>query len=391
MESTSRIRHIDGCRAVAVLSVVLDHCVAHAAWAYRLLELPPSNVPMRWLVTLLAQGAHGVDLFFVISGFCLSYPTMVTLHREGRVRFSVQEFFSKRFVRIVPPYYVALLLCLAALIVFRCMHLPVPSAMASKIRPWDVIGQLLFWDRGTYFANGAFWTLFVECRWYLLFPLLLLLWLRSKRAYGVLLLLLIVLYNCTRARSIDVGVLPAFMLGIVAADWHVTEHPLRKHAPLLAFIAFAVAVLLEPFTSVPGVSGGEEYGAYTQANTGWHLCCFFFVLAVGSWAPLRWLLQMRPLVWIGAISYSIYLVHQPIVSFFAEDAVASIGPIAAFVLGFFVSIVTGALFWWLVERRFCHGNSLYARLVQIVCGRITVLLHQSGIPEKFILPTQVNI
>jgi peptidoglycan/LPS O-acetylase OafA/YrhL len=377
-----RIRYIDGCRALAVLGVLLDHCLIHAAWAQRLVNQAPATNPILWSVTLLSKGAHGVDLFFVISGFCLSYPTLERYYRDGAVSFRLDRFIAKRLVRILPPYYAALFLCLIAYSCFRILHAAIPTAMNANVSVWDVVRQLLMLDRGTRLTNDAFWTLFVEFRWYFLFPFLLVLWLHSKRAYGVLLIGIIVAYHYTRARSLDLGVLPAFMLGIVAADWHIIEHPLRKYSPILAAIAFDAALLIEPHASVPGVNGLEDYGFYTQANIGWHLTCFFFVVAAGAWGPLRGALSVPALVFIGEVSYSIYLIHQPIVSYIDEQMIGRLGKICAFMAGVITSLVAGIMFWRLIERPFYRGHALHDRLVKRIEKGLGICLWRVGIPER---------
>lgn len=379
----SRIRYIDGCRAVAVLSVVLYHCVSHAAWGQRILALPLDTTILHLFVKLFSKGVHGVDLFFVISGFCLAYPTLETYYRERVATFGLARFLAKRLVRILPPYYVALFLCLTAYVAFHVTHAAIPTAINATIDFWDVVRQVLMFDRGTHLANGSFWTLFIEFRWYFLFPLLLALWLHSKKAFGMLLVCLVIVYHFTFARSLDLGVLPAFMLGIVAADWHIVEHPWRKYAPILTAVAFDVALLLEPLSSIPGVNGVEVYGGYTPANIGWHLTCFFFVVSAGTWRPLRSVLCMRPLVFIGAASYSIYLVHQPIVSYADELMVGRLGEIGSFAAGFLTSLAVGFGFWRLIELPFYRGHALHARLVMRIETILRTFLRRVGIPERF--------
>ena len=70
-----RIGYIDGLRAVAVLSVVACHCAS-------IYPADFTQHPILWR-TLLA-GKHGVDLFFVLSGFCLAYPTLKRLREQGQ-------------------------------------------------------------------------------------------------------------------------------------------------------------------------------------------------------------------------------------------------------------------------------------------------------------------
>jgi peptidoglycan/LPS O-acetylase OafA/YrhL len=380
VELEGRIRHIDGCRALAVLGVVLYHALFHAAWAQRAVG---EGGYVGLLVTILSQGAHGVDLFFVISGFCLSYPTLTAYRKSSGASFQLDRFFSKRLVRIIPPYYAAVLSCIVAVWVFKGLHMHVPLGLDPHQSWADVLFQVLFWDHGAHLATPSFWTLFIEFRWYMLFPLLLMLWVRAPRAYFLLLFALFIAYNWTRARSIDLGVLPAFMLGIVAADQHILEHPIRKYAPILTAAAFDIALLLEPFSSTPLPDGSEKHGFYTPANIGWHFTCFFFVLSAGAWAPLRSVLAWRPLAFIGVASYSIYLVQQPIVSFFDENLVGSLGALQASALGCAASVLGGILFWILIERPFCQGHPIYARLIPALTNKIDSLLEITGIPRRF--------
>src|SRR6516164_4323804 len=93
-----RIAYIDGLRALAVLLVVAHH-------------IGEQYFPA---VAAFGLGRHGVDLFFVLSGFCLSYPTLERLARDGSATFDVAEFAKRRLIRIIPPYWAAI----AALAVF---------------------------------------------------------------------------------------------------------------------------------------------------------------------------------------------------------------------------------------------------------------------------------
>jgi peptidoglycan/LPS O-acetylase OafA/YrhL len=327
-----------------------------------------------------------VDLFFVISGFCLAYPILVARRTGKGGDFSPETFFAKRFTRILPPYYATIVLCLFAWFIFQMLRVSPPTAFNPNLRIGDIIAQFFMMDRGTYLVNGSFWTLFIEFRWYFMFPFLLLLWIRSARAYFLLMTCLVIAYALTCARSIDIGVLPAFMLGIVAADVHIGKPAWLKYTPILTCVAFDIALLLEPYSSSPDSSGIEQRAFYGQGNIGWYLTCFFFVQAGGSWAPLRALLETPPLVFIGTISYSIYLVHQPIVSYISERLGKTLGDTGAFAASFIASIVVGGIFWWLIERRFQHGSTLYDELVKELRVRIGVLLDYLKISRTVRIP-----
>src|SRR5579871_6461631 len=163
MDREHRIAYVDGLRAVAVLLVVAHHVARHAPHA-------PAQVPFLSFEHVLLDGSHGVDLFFVLSGFCLSYPFLQALREQGAAVFDLPRYFAKRVVRIVPPYY-------AVLSLFAIAGFGMHRASA----PADFLKQLFFLDWHTNFVNGSFWTLCVEFRWYFLFPLALLLWVKAWR------------------------------------------------------------------------------------------------------------------------------------------------------------------------------------------------------------------
>ena len=175
------LAYMDGLRAVAVIAVVLYHAICSAAWAAPSMSAPMSPNPVWWLATLASKGSHGVDLFFVISGFCLAYPTLASIRHAGSARFDLTGFLAKRMVRILPPFYIAFALC--TLWTFVSTHTGfMQPELGLDFSPLALLRQVLFLDRGATFTNGSFWTLPVEFRWYLAFPLVLALYVRSPRA-----------------------------------------------------------------------------------------------------------------------------------------------------------------------------------------------------------------
>ena len=231
----------------------------------------------------LLQGHHGVELFFVISGFCLSWPVLARVQAAGAASFDIAAYGAKRLVRILPPFYIAIA-------VFAVLGF-------ERVPLHDVVLQALFVDKGTHLLNPSFWSLPVEFRWYLLFPPALLLWVRSARAFLCVLVLLFVLQQ-TRAMSTDLAALPAFMLGIVAAGIHVRgwkAWPALPLFPVAAFLAFAQ-------------TSSSDSGQDTSAL--WEVSMFLLVVAAGAVPFVRSLLSAAPIVLVGAASYSIYLFHD---------------------------------------------------------------------------------
>jgi peptidoglycan/LPS O-acetylase OafA/YrhL len=309
--------------------------------------------PTWWFATLAAKGSHGVDLFFVISGFCLAYPALARLRGGGNTTFDVRGFFAKRIARIVPPYYAAIAIVVAAALLAVHAGLNWPSAVGKDLSPVSILAQLLFLDRHADFVNSSFWTLGIELRWYLAFPFLLLLYVRSTRLFFALLVACVIAYNFTQLRAIDIGTLPGFMLGIVAADWQVAKHRFARYAAFGLLLSFDLALLLEPFASAPSRFGhSDDVGFFIQTNIGWQLASFFFVVAAGHLGWLRRALEIPMLCAIGVCAYGIYLVHQPIISAWDRNAGAHMGPIPNFTGSVALALAGGFLFSYLAEQPF---------------------------------------
>lgn len=284
-----------------------------------------------WPRFILLQGCHGVDLFFVLSGFCLAYPTLQRANR-GQTSFDWMQYAARRLVRIVPPYYIAIGLLTIVFLIFR----QVPGAMPG-VNGLQIVRQALFIDGGTRFLNPSFWTLPIEFRWYFLFPLALWLWTRSPRAFLISLLCVFLLMAHIKQAG-DLIVLPGFLLGIIAAH-------LRARLPVAAWLALpaCVAMFAFCFLLLPNRSGHGEVGP------AWEVASFFLVIAAGAIPALERMLSVKILAAVGIASYGIYLVHQPVV-----DLLEKIGahPIIAGVAG----VAVGFLFWWLAERPFVQGR-----------------------------------
>ena len=347
-----RLGYIDGLRAVAVLSVLAFHVRVHTAGVS--------------LEHFFKECSHGVDLFFVLSGLCLAAPTLERIRQSGSTAFDVAGYAVKRCLRILPPYVAAVAIFAAAVGLATARGIPLPDGM-HHFDATGLLSELFFLDRSNEHINQSFWSLAIEFRWYFVFPFALALWVARPRALLLAIGLVIVAAECTRASSVDLGILDAFLLGIVAAQVRVSDHPIAKYGP--AFIAGGVllGLVLEPAYHFP-----------IQTNSGWHIAAFGLVIYAGRAVWLQRLLSTRILRAIGVASYSIYLVHEPIVSFFAARATPQTIAVA-YAAAAGGALLAGAALWWLVERPITDP-ALVKRVLRATRDELAATLERWHVP-----------
>jgi len=305
-----RLAGVDGLRAAAALWVVFFHIHAFSQAQFR-------HVPGLDLV--LRSGSTGVSLFLVLSGFCLYVP-----FAGGRSdRFKTGQFFWRRCRRLMPAYYVSLLFALAINLLGGAWlgfeHFT-PSQLGWQVLTHVTLTQTLF--PGTFYSlNGAYWSLGLEWQLYLGLPLLVLgvrrFGLRRTAlaaiacnvTYRLALEILIQRGVVARGGALATAVLPnqlpgrwaEFVFGMVAAELYVTGQINRwidklKYAVIL-LVPLSVLTLQWPLSHL-------LFGAV-----------FFILLALvlASDNVVSRFFSWRPLVALGTMSYSLYLVHQPVI------------------------------------------------------------------------------
>ena len=370
MSSSKRLPGVDGLRAVAALWVVLFHMTAfsHAQFP----QIPGLDL-------FLKSGSTGVSLFLVLSGFCLFLP-----FAGGRTaRFKVGEFFRRRSKRLMPAYYVALLLALALAFVSPAV-LGVPQLTLGEAA-WQMATHLtlmhtLFPDT-FYSLNGAFWSLGLEWQLYLALPLLV--WLTSR--FGLLSALGLAVavnmaYRLGLGLAMSSGVLDTngllaiavfpnqlpgrwaeFAFGMLAADLYASGRLERWARFVPAMLVAMVALIPTSFLAARFELAHIVYGLL-----------FFTLLCVviASDNRVARLLAWRPLVALGTMSYSLYLVHQPVIQFLAtwlELYRPDLSPTLVFValvLSFPLILLLAWTLFLTVERRTLGGagNTLVPRI-----------------------------
>ncbi|WP_312682643.1 acyltransferase family protein [Stenotrophomonas chelatiphaga] len=297
---------IDGLRAIAVLAVVIFHVDA----------------------SLLPGGFSGVDLFFVVSGFVIS-QSLASRPYDHMGRYLL-DFYRRRVLRLLP----ALLLVL--LVTFVVSALLVPRAWRNEQYDQTGLGALfgvgnlvLAWQQGDYFSPGAdlnpflhTWTLGVEEQFYLLFPLLFLVWLRARASRPwvnailpllALASLLLAAWQTTASPTSAFYLLPARLweLGAGAllyqaiANRMLAAHWQRWALPGLMLVLVGFLYAGNQPVPFPGAIA-------TVVGTLMLLAAAASATTLQRPNGLLRVLQWPPLAYLGRLSYSLYLWHWPL-------------------------------------------------------------------------------
>jgi peptidoglycan/LPS O-acetylase OafA/YrhL len=342
-----QVPSLDGYRAVAVILVLIHHIAA---------VLVP-GVPTLAPDGLIPGGFLGVDLFFVLSGFLITALLLGERRSTGRI--SLGSFYQRRAVRLLPALYTFIALhALYAWITGLSMRAEWASARAGVLYVTNWYGLWRSSPRPAF--SGHFWTLAIEAQFYVVWPLVLILFdrLKARRVVPWLVVVTIVLIGIrrwvlfsdganvlfvytgtlTRSDALLIGVLLAYL-------WSNRLLPKRglSAAATVAMLVFAVIV---------AKVGWNDPWLYQGGFTLVALCAAVMLAAL---AEKQWwlgpILALRPLRAIGRVSYGIYIWHLPI--FVAVDRIGGDWTVLARVaLGLAGTALASVASWFLVERRF---------------------------------------
>ncbi|MBU3584120.1 acyltransferase [Polynucleobacter sp. 15G-AUS-farblos] len=365
---------IDGLRALAVLCVVLFHAFP----------------------TVLPGGFIGVDLFFVISGFLIC--TILFSQFEAGT-FSVWDFYDRRIRRIFPALILVLFSCYAFgwLTLFADEYMQLGKHITAGT---GFISNFVFWQEAGYFDNVAdtkpllhLWSLGIEEQFYIIWPLVLWLGYRFKANLLVITILVAITSFVLNIRGINIkhDLVATFyspqtrfwelLLGAILA--YVTLHPIQR---------------LNGFTANP-----EQHQKIQSAQSALGLVLVALGVALihkqspfpGWWALLptlgavliihagpkavinRHLLSNKLMVWMGLISYPLYLWHWPILSFL-RIIEGEVPKVELRIVAVALSLILSTLTYLLVERPIRFGKKSLRKVTTIILALLMAIVGYLG-------------
>lgn len=380
---------IDGLRAIAVLSVVLYHAFPE----------------------FFKGGFIGVDIFFVISGFLISSIIFENLEKN---RFSFQEFYARRIIRIFPAL---LLVLLFSLIVGWLTLLPGEFEQLGKhiAGGASFISNFILWNEAGYFDNIAetkpllhLWSLAVEEQFYIIWPLLLIFtWKFKLNKFFIILTLLIISFYInlyllpkdpsgtfylpfTRFWELLIGSSLAYFYNSLYTNKYSTyleKLNLRFFANIISLIG--VVLISYGLYRISKISAFPGYLAIYPT-----LGAMLIILSSQlSWIGTR-VLSNPILVWVGLISYPLYLWHWTLLAFarIIEDGTPHNIIIYIAVL---LSILLAWVTFIFVEKPLRSSNNkgknaLFLIILMAVIAPIGYAIFiKNGIPDRFFKQQEV--
>jgi peptidoglycan/LPS O-acetylase OafA/YrhL len=367
---------IDGLRAIAVLSVIFNHA----------------------RISLFSGGFIGVDIFFVISGYLITTIIARELHAN---EFSLIRFYERRIRRIFPALFTVI-----AFTMLVCTIIYDPEKFKafgkSVVATTFFLSNINFWQESGYFDISSqlkpllhTWSLAVEEQFYIFFPLLMMLLIRYvRRAVPLILSILAIISLAASMYLVSTDPVAAFYLPHVRA-WELLagaivalnisavsiNRPLRNTFEFLGILMILIPIFAySESTHFPGLAAVPPV-----LGTALIILC-----GVREKSFIGKLLSLPVLVFIGKISYSLYLWHWPLLIFGEYFAIR---PLTGFeiVLEMALVFILSTLSWRYIETPFRSRDFLKTSQVFVFGTGIMVIATFMGavIYFKNGLPTRI--
>ncbi len=349
----SRILSLDGLRAVSILAVMYDH--GHL--------IPNFVLPYDFLKKAIPffNGTAGVCLFFVISGFLIT--TLLLRERQKTGRISLRDFYIRRTLRIFPPFYIYLAF-VAVLWAWGTV----------EVNPRGFLAAATYW-RNFYYGPEDWiiqhsWSLTIEEQFYILWPTCVALLtppLSFLAGLGLMLFWPLLrflkhgfLFSPIGTDAMRTAGIDTILFGVILA--YLVHSPrwgprLRNAVRGYTWLVVPLVTLWMAYTCQHHWPASWTFALPLLRNVSLTILLWWSIVNVDT--PIGRLLNWKPVVFVGLISYSLYLWQQLfLVPYFKSPPFPQLTALPAYILAF----VAGTLSYYLVEKptdrlrkRFSHS------------------------------------
>jgi len=355
-------QEIDSLRALAVIGVIIFH----------------------YFPKLLPGGYLGVDLFFVISGYVISFQIYKNLNNKN---FNLKIFYIKRIKRILPPTFFVLLICsFVSFYLFTISDLIQYSK--SLFFSLSFTSNIFFWMTGGYFTTSDelkpllhLWSLSVEEQFYIFFPIVFLFLVKLFKNYNSLFFVVFFITLISYLLNYYIiqlgGSNPAFFLlptriwnfgfGILAMIYYVNNSK-QTHSSLVLFI-ISILIVLGFFIEIKGLPRGS-------------LIIFSTAILLSKKFQLDSLINKlylnRYIRKVGLISFSLYLWHWPVLVYFKYYLIDEVSLLIK-LFSFLIVIIMSIISYYFIETKFRYIYSVRKTIYSLsLVGFFLIVLNTSN-------------
>ena len=381
---------IDGLRAIAVMLVFLFH-----------LKIPGFQ-----------GGFIGVDIFFVISGYLITSIYFYEVEKNNS--FNFYNYFTKRLFRLLPAlYFVVLLSLIASLLIFS----PIDLKRIAETGLYSIffLSNIFFFLENSYWSNlNEFkvflhtWSLGIEMSFYLIMPVYLLLIFKLKNNFRIpaivltiIFSLILILYLVSKGPMIESQVLNSSFYGRNVADIQFYLFPFRffefLFGTLVFFIPkshlsnrykvvfFSIGIFLITLTLFV-IKPNHEYQNIIVSLS---LIGSALIIYFKDAPKINRIINNKVSVYLGLISYSLYLVHWPVITF-TKYSIINEPTLFIKLLIFIISIIISFLIYKFIEKPFRNKN-FKSRAIVVPLTMFLLLLFSSHVINSNGLINRLNV
>ena len=309
------IPEIDGLRFIMVIAIVAYHLNGYLI--VKDITNYTSNYNFNFIFRLIQNGDVALHLFFVLSGFILGLP-FAKYHLLGGKKINLKTYAIRRLSRVEPPYIVAMIILLIGTH-FNTNNYTIEQEIKSFFASISYTHNFIYGKNILPLINTVTWSLEIEIQFYILAPLLSLLF-TIKNKYnrrGSILMLSIIFSTLTYFTTFSfisiLDYLQFFLIGFLLVDIYITDKTNKKNHTLRTIFTLTSLLLIFSYN----INDFDEI--YLKIL--WDISALFLILMlfynVIIYRSLP-ILSHKIITNIGGMCYSIYLLHFAIISFFGK-------------------------------------------------------------------------